>query len=396
MVSKRCTKGKSCGATCIDARERCVLELGPEVSSSASKVRNLIKVSSSNTSISSTRRSDAPDPAFENWNNQQLKNRLRYASAPEKLRAMQELKRRGEKGYSGDISELKSSGVAAGTEFPKVTGVKGYDPVKAYNAPGSKSLGSGAMGEVKETDGNPPGIVKMGSIGRHEAEALKVLKGTGIAATLYGQKIVGIPRVVDEGLGSHVDEATGYLGMSKSPGKPLAAIKVTKMSPQEREEMADAFISARATLHRKGVAHNDMHTNNYFYDQETKKGHLVDFGLAQVDKRAALMEALGLGFGGKGGVSSSYEASFGYDAKGDYQAEGVKGKLGTAIIPSKNFDRYMDNRKRVLKEIGQEHPAAIKNYRDGGIRLPKSDLDTSGLTEDQAKTYIDMLYEGIN
>ena len=28
---KMCTKGKSCGATCIDARERCELELGPLV-----------------------------------------------------------------------------------------------------------------------------------------------------------------------------------------------------------------------------------------------------------------------------------------------------------------------------------------------------------------------------
>jgi len=396
MVGKRCTKGKSCGATCIDARERCELELGPEVSSSTSKVRNLVNRSSGNTSGSGTQESDAPDLAFESWNSQQLKNRIKYADAPEKLRVMQELKRRGEKGYSGGISELKSSDAAVGAEFPKVTGVRGYDPVKAYNAPGSKSLGSGAMGVVKETDGHPPSIIKMGSIGRHEAEALKVLNGTGVAPTLHGQKIIGVPRVVDEGLGSHVDEAKGYLGMSKSPGKPLAAIKVHKMSPQEREEMADAFIAARATLHRNGVAHNDMHTNNYFYDQGTKKGHLVDFGLAQVDKRAALMEALGLGFGGKGGVGSSFDPSFGYDQKGDYQAEGIKGKLGTVVIPSKNFDRYMDNRTRVLKEMGQEHPVAIKNYRDGGIRLPKSDLDTSGLTEDQAKTYIDMLYEGIN
>jgi hypothetical protein len=39
MAGKRCTKGKSCGATCIDARERCVLELGPLVAPAVSKVR---------------------------------------------------------------------------------------------------------------------------------------------------------------------------------------------------------------------------------------------------------------------------------------------------------------------------------------------------------------------
>lgn len=43
MISKRCTKGKSCGATCIDAKERCNLELGPLVSPSVAKVENLLK-----------------------------------------------------------------------------------------------------------------------------------------------------------------------------------------------------------------------------------------------------------------------------------------------------------------------------------------------------------------
>ena len=38
MGIRMCRKGKSCGATCIDPRERCNLELGPLVSSSVSKV----------------------------------------------------------------------------------------------------------------------------------------------------------------------------------------------------------------------------------------------------------------------------------------------------------------------------------------------------------------------
>lgn len=41
---KRCTKGKSCGATCIDRSERCVLELGPVISKSLTKVRSRIGV----------------------------------------------------------------------------------------------------------------------------------------------------------------------------------------------------------------------------------------------------------------------------------------------------------------------------------------------------------------
>lgn len=40
---KRCSLGKSCGATCIDAQERCVLEFGPVVSKSLTEARNSLQ-----------------------------------------------------------------------------------------------------------------------------------------------------------------------------------------------------------------------------------------------------------------------------------------------------------------------------------------------------------------
>jgi len=45
-VRKKCGKGKSCGATCIDPRERCVLELGPLIDKATKKVVALIQRSS--------------------------------------------------------------------------------------------------------------------------------------------------------------------------------------------------------------------------------------------------------------------------------------------------------------------------------------------------------------
>jgi tRNA A-37 threonylcarbamoyl transferase component Bud32 len=39
---KRCVKGKSCGATCIDRSERCVLELGPKLSSALTKATQIL------------------------------------------------------------------------------------------------------------------------------------------------------------------------------------------------------------------------------------------------------------------------------------------------------------------------------------------------------------------
>jgi serine/threonine protein kinase len=384
------------------------LELGPLISPATSKVVNLIRSKtakkeiekpSPSLQVSNPKGPGTPDLAFMSWNNEQLKNRLRYAGDEEKLRVLKELKRRGEGSYSGDISTLKAKKVAS-TEFPKVQGIKGYDAVKNFNAPGNKILGSGAQGEVKETDGHPPGVVKKGRIGQHEAEALKALKGTGVAPTLYGQAITGIPRRIDEGLGGHVNEASGYLGMSKVPGKSLSQTTgLSTQRPEDKqklEEMANAFVSVRAAIHRKGVAHNDMHDGNFFYDPSNKRGHLVDFGLAQIGNRAALMEALGLGFGGRGGVTSSFDPSLGYAQKGDWQGDGIKGRLRTNLIQPAKFDRYMENRKRVLTVMEQDNPAAIKNYRDGGIRVDKPTLDKSGLTEKQAKTYIEMLYEGID
>lgn len=41
-MQKRCSKGTSCGATCIDAQERCVLELGPEISRTVTQVRDML------------------------------------------------------------------------------------------------------------------------------------------------------------------------------------------------------------------------------------------------------------------------------------------------------------------------------------------------------------------
>ena len=41
-MRKRCSKGNSCGATCIQASKRCVLELGPLISKVVSKARQLI------------------------------------------------------------------------------------------------------------------------------------------------------------------------------------------------------------------------------------------------------------------------------------------------------------------------------------------------------------------
>jgi hypothetical protein len=43
LLRKRCIRGKSCGATCIDPNERCLLELPGGASGEVSKVKKQIK-----------------------------------------------------------------------------------------------------------------------------------------------------------------------------------------------------------------------------------------------------------------------------------------------------------------------------------------------------------------
>lgn len=294
------------------------------------------------------------------------------------------------------------SKATAGTEFPKVTGIKGYDPVKNFNSPDSKVMGKGGMGEVKETDGHPPGVVKKGSIGEYEAKALKVLEKTGVAPTLYGQKLIEKPGELEYGLGTHVKAATGYLGMSKVPGKPSEG-QMEDLNSYRRgdrpkmEDMANAYLSTRATIHRAGVAHNDLHGGNFFYDPDSKKGYLVDFGLSQINPRAALMEGLGLGYKDPSASSRAwYEAPAAISTKGDWQGIGIRNKLAMDDFMPKNYRTYLENRQRVLTILRLTNPAALKEIQDGGIRMNNAALDKSGLTEEKAKDYINMLYEGID
>ena len=66
------------------------------------------------------------------------------------------------------------------------------------------------------------------------------------------------------------------------------------MQEKKRKEMLESYVSARKKMHLKGIAHNDAHEGNFMYDFKSKKGTLIDFGLAQDNPKAALKEAIGM------------------------------------------------------------------------------------------------------
>lgn len=257
-------------------------------------------------------------------------------------------------------------------KFDIPDGRKGYDVNAAFEQKG-KILGSGAMGEAKLVKGPPPAVVKKGKIGENEAAAIKKLEGTGLTPTLYGATITGRATAVRSGLGGHVKEANGLLAMSPMEGVP-AMRSFYSMDSKQRTEMFDEYIAARKAIHTRGVAHNDMHAGNFFYDPKTKKAGLVDFGLAQVSPRAALVEAMGVG--GK--------------REGDWQAARI---VSGVREDGPRFKKFKENRTAVEKELREKF--GITRLPEIRTKPEKLEMMLEGLSDRNAELLIKRLYDGV-
>jgi hypothetical protein len=259
----------------------------------------------------------------------------------------------------------------------KIEGVPGYDAASVYNRPDNEKLGEGAMGAAYRTKGPPPGVIKEGAIGEQEAAAWQRLQGSGRVPEFHGAVVSTDMKSVEGGLGGHVREAKGFLGMGEAQGKPAAQLYLDR---ENQQKLVDEYVRTRRDIHLRGVAHNDMHGGNFFFDTNTGKGQLVDFGLAQVSYKAALVEAI-----------STFE--------GDWQAEtfltrrgGVLGAPGTTT-PLDRLEKGIDRAERILQRRGIS-PEAIHR---AGIRTPQAEIDQilGPMTEDQAKATIEYLYDGV-
>ena len=83
--------------------------------------------------------------------------------------------------------------------------------------------------------------------------------------------------------------------MEKARGKDLMSQQMKLDNPAVKGDNAtklqNEYIRLRADIHRRGVAHGDMHEGNVTWDGQ--KMGVIDFGLSKVGYRAALNEALG-------------------------------------------------------------------------------------------------------
>lgn len=255
----------------------------------------------------------------------------------------------------------------------------GIDPIPLFEK-SDDVLGTGLFGFAKLT---AKGVAKKGQIARSEVQALKLLKGTGVTPEFLGV-------VYEQGtkfqtyLGT-VPARKGALLMTKAPGKPLA--KGARLDGKVALNAFDQFIGARKTIHLKGIAHEDMHLNNVMWDLAKQKLTVIDLGLARIDPRSALVEALG---------SRRGKLDFGKIEKpGDYQSESTFKWLNprnASASNSKRWKQFAANRKKVeaiLKDEGLQDAFANASIR----KLPRA--VSKAVSKERAMELLEILYEGV-
>lgn len=247
---------------------------------------------------------------------------------------------------------------------------------------GSKLLGSGSYGTaILDKSKN---VVKRGDLGLNEARIIEKVGKLGLGPELISAQL--------DGDGQMSRTKTGRVAMTRVPGRPIGH--------RQGPEIEQAYWTARAALHRAGVAHNDMHIENVLVDNKGK-GRFVDMGLAQDNPKAALAEAMGV-FGRSddgdwqvkrwrnigGGALSSADRSTSEAVKRDFAsrfptAAKVLANKEKAILKMKQFG--LDDRD-------------VERVINHGIRSRDDSFERGAmgkLTNQQAQDVINTLYEGL-
>ncbi len=352
-----CLRGKSCGSTCIHKLKICRVDLENSTTKAVTKVKTVLASNPSGGTVWA--RGDADD--FD----KDLETRVIT-------------KRDGDPSY--DWERSKGSG--------------------------SKVIGEGEFGSVIK-EGGTGQVVKRGNIGENEAD---------IAKRLGDRDLGPKPLAVElDGDGSEPGFKLGRMAMSLIPGKPIGDFK----GPDDEVsgvKVADSFWRARADLHRMGIAHNDMHTDNLLIDGNGR-GRFVDLGLAQGFPKAALAEAMGI-FAEPfiESTGSRFKIS-GADGDGDWQAIRWSENGGNLLQRAwrKNSQRSdemeLEAKAPLLARVAKNYNKVVSRMqKDGfsmedvttfivhGIRSPEITYQQGAwamMSNAQAKKYIDILYDGV-
>lgn len=347
LKKKKCKMGKSCGASCIPGYHVCMVDIPWALNPAITKVANQI--------LAQRKLPVVGPPAAE------VQVAKPTAKAP-----VVNLPAKAKKVYD----EID----APGFKLRDVDGSKAAKSIdwNAVGNPNAVQMGAGMFGAFFKVPNGALGSnvgIKAGEIGLHEAEALKIVGKAGIGpkfiAAQHGEFGDGRYRV-----------ATGRIAMGVVQGTRLGK------SPNVVNgiETRDAYWTARAKIHRLGVAHNDAHGGNTMIDSKGV-ARFVDLGLAQVSRKAALAEALG-------GASRT---------GADFQAERQLDVYGRGKI----FNLISSNIRTVVEAMKADglSDSDVRKFQNTHIRQKDEYFNTnspwSKITDKQAKKYIDLLYDGV-
>ena len=394
MRGPRCTKGKSCGATCIDARERCNLELGPLVSPAVGKASmTLGALFNQGIKAGKERAPSVPSdlkrqlaalggPApkqpskpneYEKFNTDQLQGKRKAAWAlgkDDKVAQIDaELARRGAKAPTmqansgpaptGNTKWAREDAGDFDKSFKIYKRIRGDASMIDWDESIRKGykLGEGSYGSVIQVGDK---AYKRGLLGANEADIMRRVGAAGL-----GPKLLGAEIATKTYTANGVDVHPGRLAMTMVKGRELG--DVTPGNRLGKDTAADVYWKSLAGLHRMGIAHNDAHPHNLMVDDQGK-GRWVDFGLARANPKAALNEALG---------------SFAKGAGTDKQS----GNWQTARWDVTGIPRYQElrasglNPKEARIQLEKEHPALGRVV--GNLPAVMSTLKNMGLTTNQ-------------
>lgn len=348
---RRCQIGKGCGASCIQRSKECLLDLADNVSGGLSKAASASK--------------KVPSAS------------VGASPLPKKIGLIDR--------------DIEFFGIS------KRIGDPSYDWSHS-NGPRSKFLGQGSFGVVT-TDPVSGAVVKRGDISPREPELIDKLGKLGL-----GPKVVAAQL---DGEGFEPNTKTGRIAMSFISGEAIGRSR----EPDDEiggQKVSDAYWRARASAHRAGIAHNDMHIDNVIIDSKGK-ARLIDLGFGQDMPKAALAEALGAFALPLLSSMKSRDYAKGAGMEGDWQAMRWKG-TGVYLL-GKESEETLKNRVPVLHQVHQNFDKVSKQLaQDGfspqeinsivahGIRS-RDDSFNEGpwgkISDAQALKYINMLYEGV-
>ena len=287
-----------------------------------------------------------------------------------------------------------------------------------------EEIGSGAFGSVfLGKDGES--VIKEGQIGPDEMLAMMKMRDHPGFPTLINGRFSGtfgpyssvennpMGKTKDErddnwrGKGAYWDPndqsefddrfpgAQGRYAMTLAKGQTLDDYFANTGS-EDAEEVFEKVLRLRRDMHKNGIAHNDMHGNNIFVDDDGTPS-VIDLGLAQDDPVAALMEGMGFVSGEDGQFNMGAAPQFMSQVR-DYVNPKLMEKL-TQNRDSIAEDLYNTEIDDESEEFDEEE---FDGMMKGGIRLNTDMMDqlkrfVPKLKEDPefARSLIDRLYDGI-